>query len=230
MTFEPTTRVWRYMSFAKFVWMLQLKQLWLTNARFFDDKWEVMLDSSQINNIINKRPVSMTAEEVLAKIKDYVTLGRKATFVSCWNASEHESHALWNIYCPTAEGVAIQTTLGRLKKSVGPLPVLEVFYSPKTSDNVFDLYELAAQKRPMFAYEQEVRVVLVQDLDDHQNPDRITFGTGLSWDPEKHIENIWLHPRTQHWFAESVTEIARLLAPTLSRHVGYSQMSSSPPF
>ena len=38
MTLEPTAKVWRYISFAKFVWMLQLKKLWLSNAKFFEDK------------------------------------------------------------------------------------------------------------------------------------------------------------------------------------------------
>jgi len=229
MAFSQTTPVWRYMSFAKFVWMLQLKQLWLTNAMFFDDKWEVMMDSSQINTIINNRPASMTAEDVLAQIKNYVTATRKATFVSCWNASEHESHALWRMYCPTSEGIAIQTTLDRLRKSVAPVSVLEVRYNPNADDDIFDPYKLAAQKRPMFAYEQEVRVVLVQDLDDQQHPDRITYGTGLAWDPEAHIENIWLHPEAQHWFAETVTEIVRRLAPKLGRQVWYSKMNTTPP-
>jgi hypothetical protein len=229
MAFSPTTRVWRYMSFAKFVWILQMKQLWLTNARFFDDKWEVAMDGSQINRIINNRPSSMTAEDVLTQIKNYVTFARKATFVSCWNASKHESHALWRIYCPTSEGIAIQTTLDRLRKSVEPLRILEVFYTPNADNDISDPYKLAAQKRPMFAYEEEVRVVLVQDLDDHQHPDRTTFGTGLPWDPEAHIENIWLHPEAPHWFAETVTETVRRLAPKLSRQVWYSKMNTTPP-
>jgi len=41
MSLDPATPVWRYMSFGKFVWMLQHKQLWLTNATLLDDKWEL---------------------------------------------------------------------------------------------------------------------------------------------------------------------------------------------
>ena len=82
----------------------------------------------------------------------------------------------------------------------------------------------------MFAYEQEVRVVLVHDLGDHEHPDRKTIGVGLKWDPELHIENVWVHPEAQFWFMESVTEIVRLLAPKLSRQVWWSQMNTSPPF
>ncbi len=229
--FQPTTRVWRYMSFAKFMWMLQMKQLWFANAKLLGDNWEVMFDTSQLNSIINNRPSSMSAEDTLAKIKDIVSKLRNDTFVNCWNASEHESHALWRIYCSTPEGVAIQTTLERLKRSVEPLPVLEVNYdSSSIEEGKIDLHRLVSQKRPMFAYEQEVRVVLIQDFTDHKNPDRITIGTGIPWNPELHIENIWVHPDAQFWFIESVTEVVRLLAPKLSGQVWWSKMNTSPPF
>ena len=230
MTLEPTTRVWRYMSFAKFVCMLQTKQMWLANAKLLGDTWEVTFDSSQINAFINSRPSSMSAEDALNSIKYLVSEIRNDTFVNCWNASEHESHALWRIYC-TSEGVAIQTTLDRLKKSVEPLSVLEVNYdSQYIEEGKFNVHKLVSQKRPMFAYENEVRVVLLQDLADHKNPDRITIGTALSWDPELHIENIWVHPDAQSWFIESVTQVVRLLAPKLSGQVWWSKMNTKPPF
>lgn len=230
MTLQPTTPVWRYMSFAKFVWMLRTKQLWLSNAEFLDDKWEIMFDSVQLNTIINNRPSSVSAEAALDSAKNVVTKLRKQAFINCWTASEHESHALWRIYCPTSEGVAIQTTLDRLQKSV-VMPVLEVNYSPNIGDSTtMDVIKLVTQKRPMFAYEQEVRVVLVQDLSDHEHPDRMTFGTGLNWDPELHVENIWVHPEAPSWFIESVTEITRLLAPKLCGQVWWSKMNTSPPF
>jgi len=231
MTLQPNTRVWRYMSFAKFVSLFQKKQLWLANAKLLGDKWEVMPDTSQINSIINNRPSSMSAEDSLTTMKDVVSKLRNDTFVNCWNASEHESHALWRLYCSSSEGVAIQTTLERLKKSVEPLPVLEVKYDSSIEDGkVDDIHRLVSQKRPMFAYEQEVRIILIQDLADHKHPDRITIGTGLRWDPELHIENIWVHPEAQFWFIESVTEIVRLLAPKLGNQVWWSKMNTSPPF
>jgi len=234
MTLQPTTLVWRYMSFAKFVWILQKKQLWLSSAELLDDKWELMPDSPQLNTIIDKRPSSFSAEAALASAAKIVTDLRKQTFINCWTASEHESHALWRIYCPSPEGVAIQTTLGRLKKSVG-LPVVEVRYSPhEADDTALNPFKLVAQKRPMFAYEQEVRVVLAHDLSDREHPERRTIGAGINWDPELHLENIWVHPEAPFWFAETVTETVRRLAPKLCDdgipRVWFSKMSSKPPF
>lgn len=234
MTLQPNIRVWRYMSFAKFVSILQRKRLWLSSAELLDDKWEVMLDSSQLNYIINKRPSSLTAEAALEQIAKIVKVHRKQTFINCWTASEHESHALWRLFCPSPEGVAIQTTFDRLKKSV-PVPVLEVTYGThETDDMTPDVSKLVTQKRPMFAYEQEVRIVLEHDYSDLGPPERKMIGTELDWDPELHIENIWMHPEAPFWFAETVTEIVRRLAPKLCDggipRVWYSKMSSPPPF
>jgi hypothetical protein len=234
MTLKPDIKVWRYMSFAKLVWMLENKQLWLSNANFFEDKWEVMPESTQLNAIINNRPSSISSQEAIANTEKMVKELRNQTFVNCWNASDHESHALWRIYCPTSEGVAIQTTLDKLRKSVG-LPVLEVSYDSADASKPFpDITTLVTQKRPMYSYEQEVRIVLVQDFSDKMNPDRTTIGAGISWDPELHLDAIWVHPDAQFWFIETVTDIVRNFAPKLSRNGGplvwWSKMNSSPPF
>ena len=234
MTLDPDTRVWRYMSFAKLGWMLQKKQLWLSSAELLGDKWEVMLDGPQLNTVVNQRPLDYSAEAATERAARIIRDLRKQTFVNCWTASEHESHALWRIYCPSPEGVAIQTTLDRLRKSIG-LPVLQVVYGVHGTDGrTPDVANLVTQKRPMFAYENEVRVVLVRDFTDPTNPERMTVGVGVDWDPEQHLENIWVHPDAPFWFMETVTETVRQLAPGLSHEgmplVPWSKMNSSPPF
>jgi len=228
MTYQPTTRVWRYMSFAKLVWILQKKQLWLSSIKLLDDKWEGMLNTQQLNSL--NRPISLS-RAALKEAERLVKIYRETAFINCWNASEHESHALWRIYCPSSEGVAIQTTLDRLRKSVDPLSVLEVSYDQQNEVNN-KLY--IAQKRSMFAYEQEVRIVHIEDFSDSQHAERITIGIAIDWDPELHIEKILVHPEAQSWFMETVTETVRQLAPKLSRDgflpVVWSELSYSPPF
>ena len=86
----------------------------------------------------------------------------------------------------------------------------------------------------MFSYEKEVRIVLIQDYSNPKHPDRITLGAGVEWDPELHLDGIWLHPESQYWFYEVVSETVRRLAPKLSSNdepkVFYSKMKTSPPF
>jgi hypothetical protein len=234
VTLDPEIKVWRYMSFAKLVWLLQNKQLWFSSAELLSDEWEVMPIGQQLNAIINSRPQDVSADEVTTKTAKVVTDLRNKTFVNCWTASDHESHALWRIYCPNPEGVAIRTSLKRLKESIG-LDVMEVSYiSEAESKEIPTINRLVSQKRPMFSYEQEVRIVLVRDFSNPDHPDRITIGAGVDWDPELHLEGIWVHPEAKYWFIETVTETVRRLAPKLSRDgellVWWSKMKSSPPF
>ena len=86
----------------------------------------------------------------------------------------------------------------------------------------------------MFAYEQEVRIVLVHDFPNSVSKNRKTIGMYLDWDPELHLEKIWVHPEAHPWFMETVTETVQRLAPKLSNNgspsVYWSQMNISPPF
>jgi hypothetical protein len=238
MTLNSTERVWRYMSFAKLVSLLQRKRLWFQRADLLDDKWEVMIASNQLNSIINRRDPTISAEEVIEQTSKSVKALRAQTFLNCWTASEHENYALWRIYCPSSESVVIQTTLDRLKNSI-QLPLLKVSYGPhEDSVTPLDTLKIVTQKRPMFSFEQEIRLVHIQDYSHLERPSDkgprgTVFGVEVDWDPEVHLERIYVHPDAEVWFIEAVTEIVRKLAPKLSIEghpkVAYSKMSSPPP-
>ena len=143
--------------------------------------------------------------------------------------TQHESHALWQIYCPSHEGVAIQTTWAQLTQSVNGLPVHPVRYvEPGSMKQTPGLTQLATEKRPMFAYEQEVRVVFKHPA--LEDPERETVGHGLEWDPETALENIWGHPDADFSFMEAVNAVVGRYAPALKGHVQWSAMQAQPPF
>ena len=111
MNKENNMHVWRYMSFAKFVWTIQNKCLWLSRADLLGDPWEISLSVEQLQLVIDRQPITPvgeapkeTAEERAERI---INLWRSNTFISCWNKSLHESNALWKIYCKNTEGVAL---------------------------------------------------------------------------------------------------------------------------
>jgi hypothetical protein len=57
--------VWRYMSFARFVWFLQKKRLWLSRVDKLDDEWELALAGDQLDHVILRRafaPIGATEE------------------------------------------------------------------------------------------------------------------------------------------------------------------------
>jgi hypothetical protein len=78
----------------------------------------------------------------------------------------------------------------------------------------------------MFAYEQEVRVVLSTDGKDGIE----VLGHGLEWDPEKNVESIRVHPEADNSFMETVTAAIDHYAPSLKDRVAWSAMNARPPF
>jgi hypothetical protein len=214
--------------------------LWLTRATKLDDKWEVMLLGQQLNKLINSRPGDETAEEATSRISKRINEIRNNTYVNCWTNTDNESHALWNIYCPSTEGVAIKTTVEKLKQSISPLKlsydidILKVSYNSDVSEITdLDVSRIVAQKRPMFSYENELRIALVGVFPNSQNPNRERIGLEIDWDPEIFIDKIYVHPDAQAWYMDTVTETVKDLAPQLIDReeliVCWSKMTSSPP-
>jgi hypothetical protein len=234
---DDQEKVWRYMSFSRFVWLLQKKQLWLSRADLLGDPWEISLAGNQLEHVIARQPITPLSlsekmpETAMQRSERIIKMWRRKTFVCCWSASEHESHALWRIYCRSVEGVAVQTTLGRLQESVGGLPVYRVTYEiPGSRRQTPTLPDLVAKKRPAFAYEREVRVVLSTDRKDGPDSEREILGHGLDWDPEKNLEQIRIHPEADNSFMETVAALVELYAPALKDRVALSEMNARPPF
>lgn len=227
-------RVWRYLTFSRFVWLLQKKQLWLSRADLLSDSWEITLAGDQLAHVIARHPPltlpfpDVMPETAMQRAQRIIAAWRRETFISCWSSSDHESHALWRIYCGADEGVAIQTTFARLKASVGSVPLLRVAYeTPGSRRQTPDCLGLASQKRPMFAYEHEVRLV---DYKDGADLAPEMPGYGLDWEPEKNVESIRVHPQASASFHETVVGVVEQHAPALSDCVAWSDMTIPPPF
>ena len=152
---------------------------------------------------------------------------RQQTFINCWSASDHESHALWRIYCSSFEGVAIQTTLAKLKATVGGLQVYPVVYEiPGDRRQTPTHIDLSTKKRPMFAYENEVRIIRYIE----ERPDPTIVGYGLDWDLDNCVESIRVHPEADRSFMDTVKATVECYAPTLKDMVEWSAMNARPPF
>jgi hypothetical protein len=229
-TEEEDQDVWRYMSFARFVWMLQNKTLYLARADLLGDPWEVSLCNEQLRYVLSRHPISPIdggpSEEGMERSARLIKSWRARTFVSCWSAARHESHALWRIYCSSVEGVAIRTTLQKLKASVAPTRVLKVHYQTLgTAARTPNITELVTRKRPMFAYEQEVRVVHIKRVESDS-----AVGILLDWNPEDVVEGIFVHPESEPSFEKTVIATVQTYAPKLADRVERSAMSGRPAF
>jgi len=217
------------------LWTEIRKQLWLSRVDRLDDPWEISLAGNQLEHVISLHPIAplprpdVKPEGAMERSARIIKMWRRQTFVNCWSASEHESHALWRIYCHSSEGVAVQTTLARLRESVG-LPVYRVTYQiPGINKETPSLLDLVTKKRPMFAYEQEVRVVL-SDGNAGADPLQELLGHRLLWDPERNVESIRVHPDADGSFMDTVRAVVAQYAPALKDCVAWSDMNALPPF
>ena len=218
------------MSYARFVWMLQKKFLWMSRADLLSDSWEITLAGDQLQHVLATAPISPLGappkEPIQERAERIIKLWRQKTYVNCWSRQEHESHALWRIYCPTSEGVAIQTTLSRLIGSAG-LPTMPVTYqTPGAQKKTPQLMDLATSKRHMFVYEQEIRLLNIADDGSPSFP----TGFGLPWDCEKHAERIFVHPEADQAFFDTVVGSVETYAPSLKDKILWSAMNEKRPF
>jgi hypothetical protein len=218
------------MSLAKFVWSIQNKCLWLSRADLLDDPWEISLSGEQLQLVKDRHPLTPlgdrqreTAEE---RAKRILGLWRRNTFISCWNSSPNESNALWRIYCKSLDGVVLQTTYRKLKLIKGPHSLYGVTYPIPGSEKRTPTHaDLVTKKRPMFAYEEELRIVFYDETKESE----AIKGHRLDFDFENLIESIRVHPEADESLLSTVQNLVKTYAPNFSGNVVWSDMALKPP-
>ena len=226
----PPNKMWRYMTLSRFLWLLQRKQLWLSRADLLGDPWEMTLAGNQLQHVIERHPPpalplgDQPTETAMERAMRIIPQWRKTTFVNCWRASEHESHALWRIYCGATEGVAIETTYEKLVASLtGPTLVQVSYETPGEAKRTPTREDLITKKRPPFDYEQEFRILLTDEGASEES------GLPIEWNPEEHLVGIRVHPDADTSFMEAVAAAIGDYAPALKDCVIWSDMREPPP-
>lgn len=154
------TRIWRYMSFVKLVSLLQTRSLYFCRAdRFPGDPFEGAFKH------ISPGAVNAPAHE---QYRNEMRFLKRRTFVNCWHMAEKESSAMWQLYVPSAEGIVLESTYGRLRQSlkadvrIGTVRYID--YQNRGPDLGY-YFSHFLFKRTSFAHERELRA-LVQDIPD----------------------------------------------------------------
>jgi Protein of unknown function (DUF2971) len=104
----PEAKLWRYLSFAKFASLLHSPRLHFTRVDHFDDHFEGAWPRSDLefwtsDTIVRVFHVPSLTEQMRSNVA-----------ASCWIELPHESAAMWRLYAPGDEGVAVATTFGKL--------------------------------------------------------------------------------------------------------------------
>ena len=209
---DPETIVWKYLDLSKFLDLLLSKKLFMSRSDKFEDQYEGTFSEPTFEEI---RKLSIDNPDFL----NYYKTHREKVAISSWHINEYESFAMWQIFTQNSEGLAIQSTIGRLQKALQPEEhfqqyIGEVNYIDyKKEYNPFDdLFFPFLYKRKSFQYEREVRII----SDVTQNNLKLNDGLKINVDVNLLIEKIYIHPKSENWYKNLVIQLVAKLGFDIS--------------
>jgi hypothetical protein len=208
---DPDTIVWKYLDLSKFLDLLMSQKLFMSRSDKFEDQYEGTFSEPTYEEI---KKLSENNPEFLQYYKSH----REKVVVSSWHINEYESFAMWQIFTQNNEGLAIQSTIGRLQKALNPEInfsqfIGEVNYIDYKKEYIpfDDMFFPFMFKRKSFQYEREVRII--SDLS--ENNIKINDGLKIDVDINQLIEKIYIHPKSENWYKKLVIELVSKLDYTI---------------
>ena len=204
---DPDTIIWKYLDLSKFLDLLLSKKLFMSRSDKFEDQYEGTFSEPTFEEI---KKLSADNPDFLQYYKTH----REKVAISSWHINEYESFAMWQIFTQNSEGLAIQSTIGRLQKALNPENnykqyIGEVNYIDYKKEYIpfDDLFFPFLFKRKSFQYEREVRIIT--DVADT----KITLNDGLkiNVDINQLIERIYIHPKSENWYKNLVIQLVEQL-------------------
>lgn len=204
---DPDTIVWKYLDLSKFLDLLLSKKLFMSRSDKFEDQYEGTFSEPTYEEI---KKLAVDNPEFL----NYYKTHREKVAISSWHINEYESFAMWQIFTQNSEGLAIQSTIGRLQKALKPENnfdqyIGEVNYIDYRKEYIpfDDLFFPFLFKRKSFQYEREVRIL----TDTSKSDLKLNDGLKINVDINQLIEKIYIHPKSENWYKKLVIELVERL-------------------
>ncbi len=204
---DPDTIVWKYLDLSKFLDLLLSKKLFMSRSDKFEDQYEGTFSEPTFEEI---KKLAINNPEFL----NYYKTHREKVAISSWHINEYESFAMWQIFTQNSEGLAIQSTIGRLQKALEPEKNLkqyigQVNYIDYKKEYIpfDDLFFPFLFKRKSFQYEREVRII----SDTSDTAITINDGIKINVDISQLIDKIYIHPKSENWYKNLVIELVSKL-------------------
>ncbi|MGG3641453.1 hypothetical protein ABES38_08745 [Bacillus gobiensis] len=205
---DLNTMIWRYMDFTKFVSLLAHNKLFFTRADKFRDPYE------GTPSFYNKR-TSKLAQVTIESAERLYKGNKKNVLISCWHMNNYESAAMWDLFLKTNEGIAIQTTVGKLMDSFNDaeedILISKVHYIDLDKELMPEGYLIYPfiHKRKSFMHEQEIRAIHIDLGDFDRLPPHYEFGKNIKVNLDVLIERIYVAPDAPKHFGELVNYITK---------------------
>ena len=227
---DPTTKIWKYMDFAKFLDLITHDRLFFANGNTLTDKLEgsvpdVILENKR-KELRERGLTGRDFEEELSIFQHWEAdsmLG--LALFNCWSEGDDESFALWKVYLGGQNlGFAVQSRVGSLLESIekGAESYSEDFYIGKVeyrddwpAGNVHRLIRLT-RKMPFYSYEDEIRLIILnypRSEEGTRTPYPLNVGRHVAIDTSILIESVIASPFAPAWFYETVRQVVKKISP-----------------
>lgn len=199
---DPNLSLYRYMSLAQFLSIVENNKIFMNKVKSWEDPWEGPDD--QI-------PVQLENE----KIEQHDSFLTATTVGQCWTY-EKDSDAMWRIYSPDRQGIMIETNIesfGGVRNLREAVLAKVIYYN---RDNYIEKrneisenksYRYAgdmALKREAFKHENEVRLlVCLQAYGDIKEALK-TSSMSFDLNPLSFIKSITFDPRADDWYVNTM--------------------------
>lgn len=204
---DPNTVVWKYLDLSKFLDLLMSGKLFMSRSDKFEDQYEGTFSEPTFEEI---KKLSIDNPDFL----NYYKTHREKVAISSWHINEYESFAMWQIFTQNSEGLAIQSTIGRLQESLIPeinfkQYIGEVNYIDYKKEHIpfDDMFFPFLFKRKSFQYEGEVRII----TDIGESDIKINEGLKINVNINQLIEKIYIHPKSENWYKNLVIQLVKQL-------------------
>ena len=217
---EPSSKIWRYLDHEKFEDLISSKTLYFASARQFGEKFEGAISTSKEFKLRHcAQEQSADLDLIRRSTQDAFEDLRRLTKISCWHINKYESAAMWEIYLKQGAGVAIQTTVGKLKESLGEFRLKPEFMPETIHFGAISYVDFSKHrvdsnmtnrffyKRKSFSYEQEYRALISLRIAQEFVGEIPEEGIKVPIDPDKLIENIVVAPEIEPSYKAKIEEI-----------------------
>ena len=202
---DPNTVVWKYLDLSKFLDLLMSEKLFMSRSDKFEDQYEGTFSEPTFEEI---KKLSIDNPDFL----NYYKTHREKVAISSWHINE--SFAMWQIFTQNSEGLAIQSTIGRLQESLVPETnfnqyIGEVNYIDYKKEHIpfDDMFFPFLFKRKSFQYEGEVRIITDIGKSDIKINERLKINVNIN----QLIEKIYIHPKSENWYKNLVIQLVKQL-------------------
>ena len=213
--------IWRYMNFEKFLSLLSSQELYFCPATKFEDPFEGSFAVDNMNSFrlpqlgLNSKnePFVLDAQRLFEMQREMNKKIRKTMHINCWHINTHESEAMWKLYLKGENGIVIQSTVDRLKKSIEASDILvqlgEVNYIDYEKDSIPEdnLWATFLHKRKSLVHENELRALVFKGYEPKDlTPEELSC-TKVSVDLDILAEKIYVDPYSPALFDDQVKSV-----------------------